>query len=82
MISNEKIVDFIVFCIEEYKNAKKLTGEEVYRTFSKTGVLDFLTENFSLLHTFGKEYVLDTIDEFIKNRSTPCETSVSSTVGA
>ncbi|GHS99373.1 hypothetical protein FACS189421_09700 [Bacteroidia bacterium] len=69
MVSNEKTLDFIVFCIEEYKNAKKLKGEEVYRIFDETGVIDFLNENFSLLHTFGKEYVIDTIDEFIKNES-------------
>jgi hypothetical protein len=68
MINNEKTLEFIVFCIEEYKNAKKLNGEEVYRLFCGTGVLDFLNENYSLLHTFGKEYVLDTIDEFILNR--------------
>ncbi|GHU66759.1 hypothetical protein FACS189413_00310 [Bacteroidia bacterium] len=69
MISDEKTLDFIVFCIEEYKNAKKLNGEEVYHIFSETGVLDFLNENYSLLHTFGKEYVFDTIDEYIqKNR--------------
>jgi hypothetical protein len=69
MIDNEKILEFIVFCIEEYKNAKNLQGEEVYRLFNEKGVLNFLNENFSLLHTFGKEYVLDTIDEFIKTRT-------------
>ncbi|GHT33741.1 hypothetical protein FACS189434_08650 [Bacteroidia bacterium] len=68
MINNEKILDFIIFCIEEYKNAKELSGEEVYRIFNENGVLDFLNDNFSLLHTFGKEYVLDTIDEFIQNK--------------
>ncbi|MDR2868384.1 MAG: DUF3791 domain-containing protein [Bacteroidales bacterium] len=64
-LSNEKRLEFIVFCIEEYKNAKNLNGEDVYRIFSETGVLNFLNEDFSLLHTFGKEYILDTIDQFI-----------------
>ena len=38
----KKINDFIVFCIEIFKEENKLTGKEVYELFEKYGVLKYL----------------------------------------
>lgn len=59
---------FLSFCIEQYKNAKGLSGAEVFDTFAKYGVLDYLKEHFEILHTQSYQWILEDIDEFISNR--------------
>ncbi len=59
---------FLSFCIEQYKNAKGMTGEETMRTLSSYGVLDYLNDNFEVLHTQGAQWLLADIDEFIEIR--------------
>ena len=57
----QDIAYFISFCIEQYKNAKGLSGEEVMQEFSKYGVLEYL-------HTQSYQWLLANIDEFINLR--------------
>ena len=65
----EKKAEFISWCIEEYSAAKSLTGKEVANAFAQKEVLKFLGEHYEVLHTQGKGYILDAIDDFIKTRS-------------
>ena len=44
----QDIAYFISFCIEQYKNAKGLSGEEVMQEFSKYGVLEYLHDFFDV----------------------------------
>ena len=46
---NKRTLDiayFLSFCIEQYKEAKHLSGQEVANTFSQFGVLNYLEANF------------------------------------
>ena len=45
------IAFFVAFCIEEYRAAKGMTGEEAIALFAKYGVTDYLSECFEPLHT-------------------------------
>lgn len=65
---NQDIALFISFCIEQYKMAKGLTGEEAMRILSRYGVLDYLNEFYDVLHTQGGQWLLADMDEFIANR--------------
>lgn len=65
---DKKINDFIVFCLENYKSDNGLTGEEVYDLFEKYGVLNYLQEGYDVLHTQGKEWLMNDINEFLKIR--------------
>lgn len=65
---NQDIALFISFCIEQYKTAKGLTGEEAMRILSHYGVLDYLNEFYDVLHTQGGQWLLADMDEFIANR--------------
>lgn len=65
---NQDIALFISFCIEQYKMAKGLTGEESMRILSHYGVLDYLNEFYDVLHTQGGQWLLADMDEFIANR--------------
>ena len=65
---NQDIALFISFCIEQYKMAKGLTGEEAMRILSRYGVLDYLNEFYDVLHTQRGQWLLADMDEFIANR--------------
>lgn len=62
------IAYFISFCIEQYKNAKGLTGEQAMSELANYGVLDYLEEHFDVLHTQSHQWILEDIDEFIRIR--------------
>ena len=69
MSKKEKdITFFVAFCIEEYRAAKGLSGEEVIELFAKYDVTDYLSKCFEPLHTQGRQWLIDEIDEFIDIR--------------
>ena len=59
---------FVAFCIEEYGAAKGLTGGQVLDLFSQYGVIDYLSKCYEPLHTQGRRWLMDEIDEFIAIR--------------
>ncbi|MDH6306811.1 hypothetical protein M2459_002173 [Parabacteroides sp. PF5-5] len=59
---------FLSFCIENFKEYKKISTEDTLFLFNKYGVLDYLEDVFDMLHTQGKEYIMREIDEYIDNR--------------
>ncbi len=61
---------FLAFCIEIYKSAKKISGQETYALFEKYNVLNYIKECYGALHTTGSQYIVNNIDEFIGNTST------------
>ncbi len=60
---------FTVFCIENYKVHKALTGKEVSEIFNKYGVFDYLREFYDVLHTTGYEYINHDIDVYLDSRN-------------
>lgn len=62
----QKKAEFLSWCIEEYAAAKNLNGWEVANLFYQKKVLDFLGEHYEILHTQGKSYIIETIEDFIK----------------
>lgn len=59
---------FLSFYIEQYKHLKNTDGSSVKDLFDKFGVSDYLIQNYEVLHTQGRQWLLDDIDTFIKNR--------------
>lgn len=57
-------IDFVVFCIEEYKSRTNLSGKEVVTIFSNKNVFDFIVNNYNALHTTGSEYIVNDIRIF------------------
>ncbi len=60
--------DFLVYCIEQYKNSKRLTGKQVSELFSRYGVWDYIYSCFDALHTTGSNYIVEDIDLYIGAR--------------
>ena len=59
---------FVSFCVEQYKNAKHLTGEQAMEQLDQYVVLDYLAANYETLHTQNHHWILEDIDEFIHIR--------------
>lgn len=69
MSKKEKdIALFVAFCIEEYAAEKGMSGEQVMELFSQNGVTEYLSKCFDPLHTQGRQWLIDEIDEFIGMR--------------
>lgn len=62
--------DFMIYCIEQYKSAKKLTGKQVSELFSQYSVWDYIYSCFEALHTTGTNYIVEDIDQYIENIKT------------
>lgn len=62
-----KELPFMVLCIEEYKNQKRLSGKEVIELFNKYSVLEYVQSFYEALHTTGTKYIVNDIDLYIKS---------------
>ncbi len=63
-----KTLQFKAFCFEAYRADKKLTGWETMQLFKQYGVLDYLGDCYDVLHTTGRQYIIEDIDVFISVR--------------
>lgn len=68
----KEINEFVVFCLEYYKERKGLTGKEMYDIFEEYKVFDYLEKGFDVLHTQGKEWIMEDIDVYLRNRGYNC----------
>lgn len=59
---------FLIFCTEQYKSAKNLTGKQVSELFTRYGVWEYIYSCFEALHTTGVNYIIEDIDLYIKAR--------------
>ncbi len=65
-----KILDFKVFCFEAYKAHHKLKGWQAMDLFKKYNVFDYLEIFYDVLHTTGRDYLIEDIDIYINSRRT------------
>ena len=61
-------VEFIAYCVEEYKAAKNITGKEVITLFKKHNIIDYIITCYGALHTMGGLAIAEDIDSLIENK--------------
>ena len=61
-------IGFIVYCIEEYKHAKGMTGKSVIELFNHYDVISYIRAYYEALHTTGRQYIVDDISAYIEAR--------------
>ena len=59
---------FLVYCVEIYKTANKLSGKQVIEVFNRYGILEYIVSCFAALHTTGPEYIIEDIASLIEER--------------
>lgn len=62
-------LDFTIFCLENYKVHRSLTGRDTVELFKKYEVFDYLTEFYDILHSTGDKYINSNIDMYLKSRN-------------
>jgi len=65
----DKLMDFKVFCLENYKTVHNLKGKAALDVFQKYKVFDYITSYYDVLHSFGRLYIINDIDEYIAHYS-------------
>lgn len=60
--------NFLIYCTEQYKTAKGLTGKQTSELFSKYEVWNYIYSYFEALHTTGDNYIIYDIDSFINEQ--------------
>lgn len=58
-------LDFLVYCLEEYKNFAQLSGKETFELFRQSNVFDFILTNYNALHTTGNTYIVNDINKWV-----------------
>jgi len=64
----ENRLDFLVYCIENYKNSKSLKGKEALELFNNYHVFDYIDASYESLHTTGREYIVEDLSIYINAR--------------
>ena len=59
---------FLIYCVETYKNAENLTGRQVAELFTRYDVWDYVYSCYEALHTTGANYIVEDIDLYIEAR--------------
>lgn len=67
-LSMDEKINFIVYCIEEYKNEKGMNGKNVIDLFNRYRVIDYIQDYYEALHTTGRQYIVDDINMYIEAR--------------
>ncbi|MCL2815741.1 MAG: DUF3791 domain-containing protein [Oscillospiraceae bacterium] len=60
---------FLASCVELYKDEKGLSGQDAYNYLRKTGATRFIIGCWDGLHMTSPLYIVDSIDEYIKNHN-------------
>ncbi len=63
-----KELPFIILCVEEYKNQKGMSGEEVVDLFNENSVFEYIKDFYGALHVTGTKYIVSDIDLYIRSR--------------
>lgn len=61
-------IRFAIFCLENYKRHRHLSGRAVDQLFRDYDVYGYLKEFYDPLHTTGIAYINRDIDEFLEAR--------------
>ena len=60
---------FVVFILHALGQHWNMTTPEVYDILNSTGILDdYIIKCYDVLHTLGKEYLVEDITEFVREK--------------
>ena len=59
---------FLVYCVEIFKTAKKLSDRQVTELFCKYEIHEYIVNCYAALHTTGSEYIIEDISSLIEER--------------
>lgn len=70
MTQEQRATEFVVFGIENTAKRMGCSGQVVFQELQKTnGIEQFLYPSYAMLHTQGKEYIVDEVIGYILKRN-------------
>lgn len=63
-----RTIEFIVFCLESYKQAHRLSGKAALKIFNDNKVFEYIQSFYDVLHSTGQNYIVEDIDMYISSR--------------
>ena len=65
----KKELTFVVFVLHALGQHWNMTTPEVYDILNSTGILDdYIIKCYDVLHTLGKEYLVEGVTEFVREK--------------
>ena len=62
-------LDFITYCVGNLSERLNMSASKVYKMLRSSGILvGYILPCYDVLHTFGKEYIMDDLIELLKKR--------------
>ena len=69
LMLGKKELTFVVFILHALGQHWNMTTPEVYDILNSTGILDdYIIKCYDVLHTLGKEYLVEDITEFVREK--------------
>jgi Protein of unknown function (DUF3791) len=61
---------FVIFILNKYALATKLSIREVYKQFDELHILDdYIIKHYDVLHTLGEHYLIEDLTELVNLKS-------------
>ncbi len=68
-IKNPDVLEFVVFCVENTAIKLGVSAVKVYDALFKSNILNgYIVSEYDVLHTQGKEYIVEDILEVMQER--------------
>ena len=62
-------LDFITYCVGNLADRLNMSASKVYKMLRSTDILNgYMIPCYDVLHTFGKEYIIDDLISLLKKR--------------
>jgi len=58
-------IEFIAYCLEEYKAANAMSGKEVIALFKQFNIIDYIVSCYGALHTMGALAIVEDIQSLM-----------------
>ena len=62
-------LDFVTYCVGNLADRLEMTASQVYKMLRSYDILNgYIIPCYDVLHTFGKEYIMNDLIEMLKKR--------------
>ena len=62
-------LDFVTYCVGNLADPLNMSASKVYKMLRSTDILNgYMIPCYDVLHTFGKEYIMDDLISLLKKR--------------
>lgn len=69
LMCKKKELSFSIFILYSLSDKWKMSPAKVYKILDSTGILDnYIIKCYDVLHTLGKEYLVEDITDFVREK--------------